>query len=205
MFLQVSLNGSRTKQDHPAVPVTPSEMAEAVKSLAEAGVSSVHLHARDKAGKESLHPEAVAATLTTIRQACPTIELALSTAEAIEHDPQRRLERINHWTVLPDTLCVNLSEGGIDEVIALMRERGLAFEAGLFTPEDVEHFKSLGHVHWKRVLLEPLPTTPEEAHAHLDALKAALGTALAQCATRDSRDGRHHLSFAANCRADDSS
>jgi uncharacterized protein (DUF849 family) len=176
MFLQVSLNGSRTKKDHPAIPVTPLEMAQAVKSVYEAGAPSVHLHARDETGRESLQTEAVATTLTAIRQACPNIELALSTAENIEGDPQRRLRLIEQWTVFPDTLCVNLSEEGIDEVIALAHERGLSFEAGLFSPEDVKHFKSLQHVQWRRVLLEPLSTNLEEAHTQLSALRAALGT-----------------------------
>jgi uncharacterized protein (DUF849 family) len=176
MFLQVSLNGSHTKKDHPAVPVTPLEMAQAVKSVYEAGASSVHLHARDEEGRESLQPEAVASTLTAIRQACPNIELALSTAENIEGNPQRRLRFLERWTVFPDTLCVNLSEEGIDEVITLAHERGLSFEAGLFTPEDVKYFKSLQHVQWRRVLLEPLSTNVEEAHTQLSSLRAALGT-----------------------------
>jgi uncharacterized protein (DUF849 family) len=176
MFLQVSLNGSRTKKDHPAVPITPLEIAQAVKSVYEVGARSVHLHARDETGRESLQPEAVATTLTAIRQVCPNIELALSTSEDIEGNPQRRLRLIEQWTVLPDTLCVNLSEEGIDEVIALAHERGLAFEAGLFTPDDVEHFKLLQHVQWRRVLLEPLSTKSEEAHAQLSALRTALGT-----------------------------
>jgi uncharacterized protein (DUF849 family) len=176
MYLQVSLNGSRTKNEHPAVPVTPLEMAQAVKSVYEAGAPSVHLHARDEKGQESLAPEAVATTLTAIRQLCPTIELALSTAKSIEGDPNRRLELIEQWTILPDTLCVNLSEAGIDEVIALAHERGLTFEAGLFTPEDVDHFKALSHVQWRRVLLEPLSIHPEEAHMQLTALQTALGT-----------------------------
>lgn len=176
MFLQVSLNGSRTKNDHPAVPVTPHEMARDVNRVFLAGARSVHLHARNEEGGESLHPEPVAATLTAIRQACPGIELALSTADYIVGDPQQRLRLIEAWSVLPDTLCVNLSEEGIDEVIALAHERGIGLEAGLFTPEDVEHFKFLQHLQWRRVLLEPLSTSPEEAEAQLVALEAALGT-----------------------------
>jgi uncharacterized protein (DUF849 family) len=175
MFLQVSLNGSRTKQDHPAVPVTPSEIAGDVEKVFAAGARSVHLHARNEEGRESLQPEAVAATLTAIRQVCPNMELALSTAENIEGDPERRLTLIESWSVFPDTLCVNLSEEGIDEVIALAHERHIGLEAGLFTPEDVERFKFLNHIQWKRVLLEPLSTNPEEAEIQLNALRTAFG------------------------------
>lgn len=176
MFLQVSLNGSRTKNDHPAVPVTPLEMARDVNQVFITGARSVHLHARDEGGSESLRPEAVAATLTAIRKVRPEIELALSTADYIVGDPQQRLRLIEAWSVLPDTLCVNLSEEGIDEVIALAHDRGIGLEAGLFTPEDVEHFRSLQHVQWKRVLLEPLSMSPKEAETQLVALEAALGT-----------------------------
>lgn len=38
VFLQVALNGSRSKAEHPAVPVTPQEMADDVQRLFAAGV-----------------------------------------------------------------------------------------------------------------------------------------------------------------------
>lgn len=176
MFLQVALNGSRSKAEHPAVPVTPQEMADDVQRLFAAGVRSVHLHVRDGQGRESLEPPHVAATLNAIRAVCPEMELALSTAEGITATPAKRLDFIRAWTVLPDTLCVNLAEEGTQDVILLAHERGMGLEAGLFFPENVEHFRTLKHLRWRRALLEPLSTRPDEAEVQLQALLNALGT-----------------------------
>lgn len=175
-FLQVALNGSRSRAEHPAVPVTPAEMAADTAPLYALGVRSVHLHARDAAGRESLRPDDVAATLNAIRAACPDMELALSTAEGIAATPQERLECLRAWKVWPDTLCVNLAEEGIQDVLALAQERGQALEAGLFWPENVRQFRALGHLNWRRALLEPQSPNPAEAETQLEALLDALGT-----------------------------
>ena len=92
-------------------------MAADIAQLYALGVRSVHLHARDAAGRESLRPHDVAATLNASRAACPDMELALSTAEGIAATPQERLECLRAWTVWPDTLCVNLAEEGIQDVL----------------------------------------------------------------------------------------
>lgn len=94
VFLQVALNGSRSKAEHPAVPVTAAEMAADVVQLYALGVRSVHLHVRDNQGCESLRTDDVATTLNAIRAVCPQMELAVSTAEGIATTPQQRLEFI---------------------------------------------------------------------------------------------------------------
>ncbi len=175
-FLQVALNGSRSRADHPNVPVTPQELAKEVRSLTQLGATSFHLHVRDALGQETLEPEPVAATLNAIRAGCPSAEVAVSTAEGIAPTPAERLRLISGWTIWPDTLCVNLSEKGIEDIIATAHARGVAFEAGLFTPDDVEHFRTLSHVKWRRILIEPWSTDLPTAEKELSALLNALGT-----------------------------
>ena len=164
--LQVCLNGSRHRSEHPAVPHTPAELARDVTELFAAGARSFHLHVyRD--GRQTLEPGAVADTLHAIRAACPDVELAVSTAEGIAATPAERTRQISRWTVWPDTLCVNLAEEGIDDVLALAGARGAALEAGLFSPADVQKFRTLQPLRWRRVLLEPLSGDPERAAAEL--------------------------------------
>jgi len=176
MFLQVCINGSRTRGDHPRVPLSAGEMAESVAALEEAGVQSVHLHVHDASGAESLDPEAVALTLHSIRHRSPGIELAVSTAESIVNDPRRRLDLLRNWTVWPDTLCTNLSEEGIDDIILLAREQGVHCEAGLFWPEDIRYLRSLPDVKWRRLLLEPLSDNVPIAKEQLQVLLDELGS-----------------------------
>ncbi len=172
-MLQLCLNGSRSKADHPAIPHTPAELARDGAELFAAGARSFHLHIYQN-GQETLEPDAVAATLQTIRAASPAAEIAVSTAEGIAPTPAERTRLISGWTVWPDTLCVNLSEEGIDDVLALAEARGAALEAGLWTPDDVQKFRTLQQLNWRRLLLEPLSPDPDTA-AELRALLDSLG------------------------------
>ena len=53
-MLQCCPNGARHPDAHPALPVTPGQLAEEVAALAELGISSVHVHPRDVTGAEAL-------------------------------------------------------------------------------------------------------------------------------------------------------
>ena len=58
-MLQAALNGSRTPEEHPAIPHTPDELANAARGAVDAGADLVHVHAYT-AGVETLAAEAVA-------------------------------------------------------------------------------------------------------------------------------------------------
>jgi uncharacterized protein (DUF849 family) len=70
-MLKACLNGDRSRADHPAVPVTPAELAEEALRAAKAGDTAVHLHPRGADKKESLDwadmPPAVAAVRSAAR------------------------------------------------------------------------------------------------------------------------------------------
>ncbi|MFQ5760733.1 MAG: 3-keto-5-aminohexanoate cleavage protein [Acidiferrobacterales bacterium] len=52
LILAVAPNGAhRTRHDHPALPITPAEIARAAAESCEAGASMIHLHVRDTAGR----------------------------------------------------------------------------------------------------------------------------------------------------------
>ena len=53
-MIKACLNGNRRAGDHPALPLTPLELAEAAREAREAGADAVHMHPRDEAGSESL-------------------------------------------------------------------------------------------------------------------------------------------------------
>ncbi|WP_271271873.1 3-keto-5-aminohexanoate cleavage protein [Aliamphritea hakodatensis] len=57
MILTVAPNGAyKQKQDHRALPVTPSEVVEAAREAVLAGATMIHTHARDEQGRHSLDP-----------------------------------------------------------------------------------------------------------------------------------------------------
>src|ERR1700758_1316305 len=76
IFLQAALNGDRI---HPAAPRTPAAIAEAARACVDAGAHSVHVHAFDDAGQETLDGAACAKVLRAIRALCPETPISLTT------------------------------------------------------------------------------------------------------------------------------
>jgi uncharacterized protein (DUF849 family) len=84
------------------------------------------------------------------------------------------------WTVLPDFVSVNLSEPGIEQVIAIMVRQGVGLEVGIWTPADARYLLTLTDVPWLRLLLEPWESDPEPANMMVDDIEDVLGDALPQ-------------------------
>lgn len=177
-MLQVALNGARTRDEHPAVPRTPGELAAAARGAVAAGAQVVHLHAVDASGAETLAAGPCAAALRAVRAACPGIPVSLTTTAAIEPDPRRRLGLIAGWKELPDLVTANQGEAGIRELCEHLVGRGVGVEAGLLGLSDAEAFVASGLAgSCARVLVEPLDADPDEAVAHAAAIEALLARA----------------------------
>ena len=53
----VAPNGARrTRDDHPALPVTIEQTVETAVACRQAGAGAIHLHVRDEKGRHSLDP-----------------------------------------------------------------------------------------------------------------------------------------------------
>src|SRR5262245_7351564 len=117
MLIQAAINGSRSRTDHPAVPITPGQQAQESRAAVAAGASSIHVHVRDKTGKESLTSDDVARCLDAIRTSCPNTSVGVSTGAWIVRDPESRLMLVKAWTTLPDFASVNVHEAGAVELM----------------------------------------------------------------------------------------
>jgi uncharacterized protein (DUF849 family) len=174
-FLQAALNGARV---HPATPRTPSGIAAQARAAVDAGAMSVHVHAFDADGQESLEATPCAETLRAVRAACPGIPISLSTSADIEPDPQRRLTLIEAWSELPDLVTANQGEEGIAELCEVLVRRGVGVEAGLLSLSDARRFTAAGVAgRCVRVMVEPLDAEPEVAVAHAEAIEQVLSAA----------------------------
>ena len=174
-LVEVALNGSR---EHPRLPRTPSELADAARASVEAGARVVHLHPYDTGHRETLAAEPCAAALRAVRAACPGVPLSLSTSAGIEPDPRRRLDLVGEWTVLPELVTANQGEPGIVELCVQLILRGVGIEAGLLSLADAESFARSGLAdRCIRVLVEPLDADQQEAVAHAAAMEEVLAGA----------------------------
>ncbi|MEV4826663.1 3-keto-5-aminohexanoate cleavage protein [Micromonospora sp. NPDC049274] len=172
-MLKACLNGQRSRAAHPAVPVTPRELAADAARCAALGVAAVHVHPRDAAGIESLRPAVIADALTAIRAARPGLPVGVSTGAWIEPDPAARVAAVRAWSVLPDFASVNAHEPGAEAVASALHERGVLVEVGLWTLDAVEAYRS-----WRvpagRILVECMADAAPVALADAARILAAL-------------------------------
>lgn len=172
-MLQACLNGGRSKQFNAAVPCTADELARDADSVVRLGAAELHVHPRDRAGSESLHPDDIAAALQAIRASVPGTPVGVSTGWWIPPGGRARHQHIRDWRVLPDYVSVNLIEEDAPEIIALVRDKGIGVEAGLWSVRDARRFVDCaGARQCLRVLIE---INEQDAAAGLQVAKDIFG------------------------------
>ena len=154
-MLQACLNGGRDKGFHAATPLTPEALAADAQAVVAAGAHELHIHPRNAAGRESLHPDDTARALEAVRASVPGIPVGLSTGWWIAPQGRARQQQIRAWQVLPDYVSVNLIEQDAPEVIDLVLQKGIGVEAGLWSAADAERFVSVANArNCLRILIE---------------------------------------------------
>jgi uncharacterized protein (DUF849 family) len=180
-FLQVALNGERV---HPGAPRSVAAIAEAARAAVDAGAHSVHVHAFDDAGRETLEGAACGRVVRAIRAVCAGIPVSLTTSAAIVADPMERLRIVEAWEEMPDLVTANMGEAGIVELCELLLGRGVQIEAGLLSVDGARAFVRSGLAgRCRRVLIEPLDADVDTAVRHageMEAIVVAAGIRLEQ-------------------------
>jgi uncharacterized protein (DUF849 family) len=169
VFLQAALNGARI---HPAVPRTPTAIAEAARAVVHAGAHSVHVHAFDYTDRVTLVGAICAEVLRCIRALCPKTPISLTTSAAVVADPEERFRIVEAWEEMPDLVSANQGEPGIVELCELLLSRGVGIEAGLLSTDDARAFVLSGLAgRCRRVLIEPLDVDTDLALRHAAAME----------------------------------
>jgi uncharacterized protein (DUF849 family) len=154
-YVQACINGARTPGEHPALPVTPDELAAAAVAAHEAGAQSVHLHPKGADGTDSLDPEVVGAAVAAVRHAAPGLPLGVTTGFWALPDAGRRHRAVDSWSVLPDFTSLNWHEPGSPELAELLLSKGLGVEVGIFHAEAAESWAASELApHCLRVMIE---------------------------------------------------
>ncbi|MFH8341390.1 3-keto-5-aminohexanoate cleavage protein [Streptomyces sp. AM6-12] len=177
-MVQACLNGRRTAGHGAAVPMSPKDLARSAAEAVAAGATEVHVHPKCPCGHDSLSPRVLTPVLEALR-AEVAVPVGVTTGAWAEPDPAARLARVRSWTLLPDAASVNWHEPGAEELAALLLERGVAVEAGVWSGTDgAARFAAspLGP-RALRVLAEVTDPDPATAQTSADALLADLGGA----------------------------
>ncbi len=192
-----------TRENNPAIPYTPREIAGSVIEAHAAGASVAHLHVREEDGTPSSRLELFEETIASIRAECDIITM-VSTGGAIGMSIE---ERTRGLEASPDTAGVEVSSMNYGselfvtlphETEAIARraaERGIVLEVEAFEVSHVETAVELNH---SGVLPDPLhinlvlgtPGTMAPTARNLLALAGAVPESATWCVTAV---GRHQI------------
>ena len=178
MLIKACLNGAREPGAHPALPLTPADLALAAKAAVAAGAGAIHMHPRDEAGRQSLEGTVISAAVAVVRTACPGIGVGVSTLFSMLPDPVSRAAIIATWSERPDFASVNFDEPGTPKLCAALKALGIGIEAGLSSAEEAEHYiRSNVFGGCLRVLIEPVEVDTASALATTAAIVTILDQA----------------------------
>jgi uncharacterized protein (DUF849 family) len=165
IYVKACINGARTPDQYPNLPVTPDQLAAAAIAAHGAGAKAVHMHPKTPDGIDSLVPEHVDAAVSAVRHAAPGLPLGVTTGFWALPDADARLRAVDGWTVLPDFASVNWHEPGAEDLARLLLSKGLGVEAGIFHSEAAESWAASEIAeHCMRVMIE-LPPEADVATA----------------------------------------
>ncbi|MFK0377075.1 3-keto-5-aminohexanoate cleavage protein [Pandoraea sp. NPDC090278] len=146
--LAVAPNGARrTHVDHPALPMTPTELGECAKACLDAGAAMIHLHVRKADGTHSLEVADYAAGIAAVRRAVGDALVLQVTTEAVGiYTPEQQIATVHALhpeaisvalrEVLPDAAHAPAAEAFFDW---LWREQ-ITTQYILYDTEDVAHY-----------------------------------------------------------------
>jgi len=178
LLIKAAINGGRTRAQHPAVPVSPAQLAADVVECLKAGAGAIHLHVRstsaDHSEKESLDAEDVSRTIRALLTIAPNEQIGISTGAWILPHPAR-LQAATNWAVLPGFASVNFGEEGATELAKLLLSQGVEVEAGLCDADAAQVFLQSGlATRCIRVLLEPQEQEMKSALETVNAMERVL-------------------------------
>ncbi len=110
VLIMVAPNGARrTKADHPALPMTASEMAETARACEDAGAGAVHLHVRGADGTHILDADLYRQSIAAVKRATgPDFVIQITTEAVGRYRPPEQIAVIRD--VRPEAFSVALRE-----------------------------------------------------------------------------------------------
>lgn len=154
-YIKACINGARTPDQHPNLPVTPEQLAAEAVAAHRAGAKAVHMHPKNADGVDSLLASDVDAAVAAVREALPGLPLGVTTGFWALPDARQRLDAVASWSVLPDFASLNWHEPGSPELARLLLSRGIGVEAGIFHAEAAQSWAASDMAaHCMRVMVE---------------------------------------------------
>lgn len=180
MLLKAAINGGRTLEDHPSVPLTLEQVVTASTAAVAAGADVVHAHLRTEDGGQTIAPEAVGNWVRAMRAADPAVVIGTTTGLWTVESHAQRMEYVAAWPAdaLPDFASVAFVEEGAAEAAQLVIDRGMILESAVWSMSDMPALLASPTLHQNvRVLIEPEEEDPDQAVADCREMAAAIRAA----------------------------
>jgi len=89
--IMVAPNGARRqRRDHPALPLSPAELAQEAADCHRAGAAALHLHVRDAQGRHSLDAGRYREAMAAVAEAAPAMAIQITTESAGIYTPDQQ-------------------------------------------------------------------------------------------------------------------
>lgn len=153
--VMVAPNGARrTKDDHPALPVTIAETVTAAATAFAAGAGALHAHVRDERGRHSLDAGLYRELIAEMARNVPGMPVQITTEAAGRFSAQ--VQRAVVREVRPEGVSVALREmwpgPGPDpearRFYLWAEDEGIAVQHILYAPEDAARLSSMVEAGW---------------------------------------------------------
>jgi len=186
-------NGARrTADDHPALPITPDELADCAQSLVEEGVSVLHLHVRDKHQRHTLDADRYRAAIEAVRARVGDSLVLQVTTEAVGvFTRDEQMAMVRH--VRPEAVSLGLRELCPDDnaeveaagFFAWLRKEKIWPQYILYSADDVRRFE---HMRRRGVFADEYPFCLLVMGRYSDALEGDLSELTAMLGAADCRE-----------------
>ena len=150
-IVAVAPNGARrTKADHPALPMTPDEIAREAASCLDAGAAFLHLHVRDSAGGHTIDPDSYRAGIEAVRGAVGQRMVIQVTTEAVGiYQPDQQIAAIKD--LVPEAVSLAIREIAPDaahepaaaDFFAWLRRENVLTQYILYSADEVSRFNEM--------------------------------------------------------------
>ncbi len=217
-MIMAAPNGARrTRAHHPALPMTPEDIAAEARACADAGASVLHLHVRTPEGGHTLDAAAYEAAIAAIeRRVGDRLIIQITSESAGIYAPEQQIGAVEAVPARAVSLALRELIAGDDmeqraqAFFLKLAGRGTAPQFILYSPDDVRRFCALQE---RRVIpfVRPFvlfvlgrhgaqgPSSPGDLDAYVEALggrdfpwmMCAFGARENECAARAIALGGH--------------
>ena len=150
-----------TKEDNPALPVTPEEIAASARDAYEAGAAVVHVHLRDADQRPTADLDAARRTIGLIEESCPAlIQLSTGVGVGVELEERSKLVEVRPAMATLNVCSMTFGNNefsnppdGVRRLAYRMGELGVKPELELY---DGGHLERALALHAEGLLQEPL-------------------------------------------------